>query len=272
MREAASGHPRIPRLDPPARLRHLPNRRSTSQAATPAEAGAYTTRPLDRSTWDAFAELVERNDGVYGGCWCIAFHTAYQRGVSDPCTLKEPLVRTGRAHAALVFDQEGAAQGWCQYGSPEELGFKHLREYLKDPAIRRLADHLHLRRQAAPGPRDRARRTRGAHWRRSRPPRAASSRRSRRLQPVARPKGASSSAQPSSCSSNTGSREGARSGNTRGSSAAASTAKRAQDALIEFDQRRPAQVVDRRATERPAFAGLCQSPSDGLEPSTPSLP
>jgi hypothetical protein len=127
-------------------------------------------------------------------------------------------------------------------------------------AIRRLADHLHLRRQAAPGPRDRARRTRGAHWRRSRPPRAASSRRSRRLQPVARPKGASSSAQPSSCSSNTGSREGARSGNTRGSSAAASTAKRPRDALIEFDQRRPAQVVDRRATERPAFAGLCQSP------------
>jgi hypothetical protein len=28
----------------------------------------YTVRPLDASTWDAFAELVERNGGVMGGC------------------------------------------------------------------------------------------------------------------------------------------------------------------------------------------------------------
>ena len=43
---------------------------------------------------------------------------------------KEDRVRTGRAHAALVLDEDGAAQGWCQYGSPEELpGIKHRREY-----------------------------------------------------------------------------------------------------------------------------------------------
>ena len=46
---------------------------------------------------------------------------------------KEDRVRTGRAHAALVIDESGAAQGWCQYGSPEELpGIKHKREYDKD--------------------------------------------------------------------------------------------------------------------------------------------
>jgi GNAT superfamily N-acetyltransferase len=39
-------------------------------------------------------------------------------------------VCTGRAHAALVFDADGLAQGWCQYGSPEELpGIKHRRVY-----------------------------------------------------------------------------------------------------------------------------------------------
>jgi len=39
----------------------------------------------------------------------------------------------GRAHAALVLDEDGSAQGWCQYGSPEELpGIKHKREYDKD--------------------------------------------------------------------------------------------------------------------------------------------
>jgi GNAT superfamily N-acetyltransferase len=108
----------------------------TSGDARTAERSPYTTRPLEASTWDAFAELVERNNGVYGGCWCIGFHTEYQRGISDPRTLKEELVRAGRAHAALVFDEDGVAQGWCQYGSPEELGLKHHREYAKDPPPR----------------------------------------------------------------------------------------------------------------------------------------
>jgi GNAT superfamily N-acetyltransferase len=100
---------------------------------SPSPVGAYTTAPLDASTWDAFAELVERNNGVYGGCWCIAHHREYQRGVSDPRTLKEQLVREGRAHAALVFDAEGLVQGWAQYGTPDELGLKHERAYAADP-------------------------------------------------------------------------------------------------------------------------------------------
>jgi len=102
----------------------------------PAETTVYKTLPLDASTWNAFAELVERNNGVYGGCWCIAHHSEYQRGVSDPRMLKEKLVRAGRAHAALVFDEDDLAQGWCQYGSPDELGLKHHREYAKNPPPR----------------------------------------------------------------------------------------------------------------------------------------
>jgi GNAT superfamily N-acetyltransferase len=92
-----------------------------------------TTRPLDVSTWDAFAELVERNNGIFGGCWCIGYHPeCRQEGVSYRA-VKEDRVRTGRAHAALVLDEDGTAQGWCQYGSPEELpGIKHRREYDKD--------------------------------------------------------------------------------------------------------------------------------------------
>jgi GNAT superfamily N-acetyltransferase len=94
----------------------------------------YTTRPLDASTWAAFAELAERNNGVYGGCWCIAYHLERKQQWPSYREAKEDLVRTGRAHAALVFDEDGFAQGWCQYGSPEELpGIKHRREYDKDP-------------------------------------------------------------------------------------------------------------------------------------------
>jgi GNAT superfamily N-acetyltransferase len=95
---------------------------------------SYTTRPLDASTWDAFAELVERNNGVFGGCWCIGFHPERgQKGLDRRRAVKEDRVRTDRAHAALVLDENGAAQGWCQYGSPDELpGIKHRREYEKD--------------------------------------------------------------------------------------------------------------------------------------------
>ncbi len=98
---------------------------------------AYTIRPLDASTWDAFAELVERNNGVFGGCWCIGYHPECgQKGISYRA-IKEQRVRTDGAHAALVFGEDGLAQGWCQYGSPEELpGIKHRREYDKDaPSI-----------------------------------------------------------------------------------------------------------------------------------------
>ena len=34
----------------------------------------YTTRLLTPDTWDDFAALVEANNGVWGGCWCIGFH------------------------------------------------------------------------------------------------------------------------------------------------------------------------------------------------------
>jgi GNAT superfamily N-acetyltransferase len=93
----------------------------------------YTARPLDGSTWPAFAELAERNNGVFGGCWCMGFHPEAGQAGTSHRVVKEERVRTGRAHAALVFDGDGAAQGWCQYGSPAELSrIKHRREYEKD--------------------------------------------------------------------------------------------------------------------------------------------
>ncbi len=34
-----------------------------------------TIRPLSADTWAAFADLVARHNGVFGGCWCTWFHT-----------------------------------------------------------------------------------------------------------------------------------------------------------------------------------------------------
>ncbi len=104
--------------------------------SSPVVSGQFSVRPLAPATWEAFADLVERNNGIFGGCWCVGFHAAFERGRSDPRSLKERLVREGRAHAALVFDTDGLAQGWCQYGSPDELTLKHLREYRREPPPR----------------------------------------------------------------------------------------------------------------------------------------
>ena len=97
--------------------------------------GPYTVRGLDGSTWDDFAELVERNGGVMGGCWCQNNHRQPSlRTPADKRAAKVERVRAGRAHAALVFDADGLAQGWAQYGSPEELpALTHRRAYAQDP-------------------------------------------------------------------------------------------------------------------------------------------
>lgn len=94
----------------------------------------YEVGRLDASTWDAFAELVVRNNGIFGGCWCIGYHPECGRTDIVHREVKEARVGTDRAHAALVFDETGLAQGWCQYGGPDELSnIKHRRKYDVEP-------------------------------------------------------------------------------------------------------------------------------------------
>lgn len=102
----------------------------------------YTVEPLNPETWEAFAGLVERHNGVWGGCWCLAYHPKYPEGgqsVEGNRAVKQRLVEDGQAHAALVFDGERAV-GWCQYGAPGELPrISHRKEY--DAALGELPDY-----------------------------------------------------------------------------------------------------------------------------------
>jgi hypothetical protein len=66
---------------------------------------------------------VEKHHGIFGGCWCIAFHLEPgegKRGAAAYRAMKEARVREGRAHAALVFDGSDTV-GWCQFGPTGEL-------------------------------------------------------------------------------------------------------------------------------------------------------
>jgi GNAT superfamily N-acetyltransferase len=91
-------------------------------------------KPLTPETWPAFARLVEKHGGIFGGCWCIAFHLEPgegKRGAEAYRAMKEARVKEGRAHAALVFDGEDAI-GWCQFGPTAELpNIRSKKEYEK---------------------------------------------------------------------------------------------------------------------------------------------
>src|SRR5262245_52130390 len=95
---------------------------------------SFHVRPLDEASWPDFSALVERHNGVWGGCWCMGFH---EEGVGRHTTAaqnraaKECRVREARAHAALVFDGP-VCVGWCQFGPTDELPrIKHRRAYLE---------------------------------------------------------------------------------------------------------------------------------------------
>ncbi len=99
----------------------------------------FTVEALGPRTWDAYARMMERHNGVFGGCWCTYFQTLPSEktyDADDNRSLKQRLVEEGRAHAALVFDGVEAV-AWAQYGTPEELpNIYHRKEYDEagDPA------------------------------------------------------------------------------------------------------------------------------------------
>jgi GNAT superfamily N-acetyltransferase len=90
----------------------------------------YRVEPLGPETWDAFADLAGRHNGVWGGCWCTWFHLypdPPERKTLGNRELKRRLVEEGRAHAALVFDGN-VAVAWAQYGPVAELSNIHHRK------------------------------------------------------------------------------------------------------------------------------------------------
>lgn len=96
----------------------------------------FTIRALSPETWPAYLDLIERHGGIWGGCWCMAFHpegiqngeTADQRKCAKECRVQE-----ARAHAAIVFAGEEAV-GWCQFGPAPEIApqNKFKRRYLPE--------------------------------------------------------------------------------------------------------------------------------------------
>ena len=98
-----------------------------------ADQDSYRTRPLSPDTWDDFARLVEANNGVWGGCWCMGFHSdGLTRDRTANREAKQAHVRAGTVHQVLVYSGQECV-GWCQYGPPAELpNIKNTAAYAKE--------------------------------------------------------------------------------------------------------------------------------------------
>ena len=91
----------------------------------------YRIEALSQATWPAFEALVQKHNGIFGGCWCMWFHDRSEvgPGAEGNRVAKRDLVAQGLAHHALVMDGD-AAVGWCEYGTPSELPqIYHRKEY-----------------------------------------------------------------------------------------------------------------------------------------------
>ena len=98
----------------------------------------YRIEPLGPKTWDAFADLAERHNGVWGGCWCTWFHLhpdPPERKTLGNREFKRRLVEEDRAHAALVFDGD-VAIAWAEYGPVAELPNIHHRKDWEQGVVR----------------------------------------------------------------------------------------------------------------------------------------
>ena len=102
----------------------------------------YVVKPLAADTWEAFAEFVERHNGVWNGCWCTWFISMQADKSHTPegnRELKKRCVEAGTNHAALVFAGETVV-AWCEYGTPAELpNIYHRKEY--EATLERLPDY-----------------------------------------------------------------------------------------------------------------------------------
>ncbi|GAA4361301.1 GNAT family N-acetyltransferase [Angustibacter luteus] len=93
----------------------------------------YVTKPLTPQTWPDFAALVEANNGVWGGCWCIGFHPdGFQDSREGNRDAKRAHVENRTVHQILVYAGDECV-GWCQYGPPGEVAsIKNAKAYEKE--------------------------------------------------------------------------------------------------------------------------------------------
>jgi hypothetical protein len=84
----------------------------------------HTIKPLNLDTWDAYARLIEKHNGIWGGCWCTWFHAddpAFPK--KDNTGIDRDHRRTGVSGEALhgALELIAASGGGTVEGYPHDL-------------------------------------------------------------------------------------------------------------------------------------------------------
>ena len=83
----------------------------------------FSVRELSPKTWPDFVKIVEKHNGVWGGCWCVVLSDPKGKGTGSASrnkSLKKSLVLEDKSHSALVYDGQDVV-GWCLFGPPAEI-------------------------------------------------------------------------------------------------------------------------------------------------------
>jgi hypothetical protein len=111
----------------------------------------YAIKPLDASTWDAFARLAEKHNGMgFGGCWCTWFHSRVGRPEGDK---RPPLEGASRSRGRrsrrprLRRRRRGGVVSVRLYGRASEHPSPEGLRVEPHGGAARLPPHVHLRRQ-----------------------------------------------------------------------------------------------------------------------------
>lgn len=84
-----------------------PGARNTGIGCGISTESSYEIAPLSPTTWDAFEALVQRRNGIFGGCWCTRVHPGGPergQGAEANRALKKTCAEQCKAHATLVMD------------------------------------------------------------------------------------------------------------------------------------------------------------------------
>ena len=84
----------------------------------------YSSKELTPRTWQDFEALFAKHNGVWGGCWCMFYHTKGEFLIKGHAPenkkTKRELVKKKRTHGIIVYSGETPV-GWVQYGPKPEL-------------------------------------------------------------------------------------------------------------------------------------------------------
>src|SRR6266704_2674918 len=66
----------------------------------------FSVRELGSTTWPDFERVVEKHNGIWGGCWCVAFHlkrSEEKEWTGKHRALKEKLVRANQYSSSFLW-------------------------------------------------------------------------------------------------------------------------------------------------------------------------